>query len=147
MPPKGIEVVKGRNNRVFTWGSGFMGQLGHGDRSSFDWPRDVQALDGVGIIQMAAGPGDHCVGLTGASTSLFAAPLCNLLWRSTLRAKGLNFAALWQALAMFMRGAAVCVGSWAMGRFETRHCRARCDSNPNPNPESLLWLDWPTPTR
>ena len=66
MPPK-IEVVKGRNNKVYTWGSGFMGQLGHGDRSSFDWPRNVQVLDGNGIIQLAAGPGDHVVGLTGAS--------------------------------------------------------------------------------
>jgi hypothetical protein len=65
--PRTVEVVGGRSNQVYTWGSGFMGQLGHGDRSSFEWPRAVQALDGIGITQLAAGPGDHIVGLTGVA--------------------------------------------------------------------------------
>jgi len=56
--------LKGRNNRVHTWGCGFMGQLGHGDRSSFDKPRNMVALDGGYVTQLALGPGDHAVALT-----------------------------------------------------------------------------------
>ena len=61
----GITVMKARTNRVFSWGSGFMGQLGHGDRSSFEWPRNVQTMDGNLVVQLAAGPGDHMVALSG----------------------------------------------------------------------------------
>ena len=124
MPPK-IEVVKGRYNKVHTWGSGFMGQLGHGDRSSFDWPRNVQALDGVGIIQMAAGPGDHCIGLTGACGTLRSA-VVHRAAGDVGYCSGLTSRCCRQGRAMCMHGAAECAGSLAMGHCETRRYLARC---------------------
>merc|ERR1719174_243675 len=56
--------LRGRNNRVHTWGCGFMGQLGHGDRSSVDIPRHVSDLEGLYVCQVALGPGDHALALT-----------------------------------------------------------------------------------
>lgn len=42
---------------VFTWGGNFAGQLGHGDRSDVTIAREVRALEGVKIVDGAAGNG------------------------------------------------------------------------------------------
>jgi alpha-tubulin suppressor-like RCC1 family protein len=44
-----------RAGRVYTWGSGAYGQLGHGDRLPSFVPRRVKALAGVNITSVAAG--------------------------------------------------------------------------------------------
>ena len=48
---------------VFTWGRGEDGQLGLGDTSDQDEPTYVDALRGVGVLQIACGSG-HTVVLT-----------------------------------------------------------------------------------
>jgi hypothetical protein len=42
-------------HRVFTWGSGLLGQLGHGTTTSVVEPRLLQALDGSRVNRVAAG--------------------------------------------------------------------------------------------
>ena len=44
-----------RDGRVFTWGSGLYGQLGHGDRVTRFAPKMVEALRGVNVTAVAAG--------------------------------------------------------------------------------------------
>ena len=44
-----------RDGRVFTWGSGLYGQLGHGDRVTRFVPKMVEALRGVNVTAVAAG--------------------------------------------------------------------------------------------
>lgn len=41
--------------RVFSWGSGALGQLGHGSVASFDQPRLLEAVLGTHVSRVAAG--------------------------------------------------------------------------------------------
>ena len=48
-------VVWTAEGRLFTWGMGIYGQLGHDSRENIDVPRQVQALEAVPIASAAAG--------------------------------------------------------------------------------------------
>ncbi|CAM8994610.1 unnamed protein product [Rhodiola kirilowii] len=43
------------NGRLFTFGDGTFGVLGHGDRESFSYPKEVQLLSGLKTIKVACG--------------------------------------------------------------------------------------------
>ncbi|KAK4258386.1 hypothetical protein QN277_007841 [Acacia crassicarpa] len=43
------------NGKLFTFGDGTFGVLGHGDRSSVSYPREVQSLSGLKTIKVACG--------------------------------------------------------------------------------------------
>ena len=53
------------NGRVFSFGRGAFGALGHGDRLNCDVPRLVDALWGVGVAQIAAGD-NHSASLSAS---------------------------------------------------------------------------------
>ena len=53
------------NGRVFSFGRGAFGALGHGDRLNCDVPRLVDALWGVGVTQIAAGD-NHSASLSAS---------------------------------------------------------------------------------
>ena len=56
-------VVLNSKGEVFTFGYGKCGQLGHGDENDMELPKQVQALKGKWIVQIATGF-DHTVALS-----------------------------------------------------------------------------------
>jgi alpha-tubulin suppressor-like RCC1 family protein len=74
-PLRCIQVACGRKHIlalmeggfVLSWGTGYFGQLGHGDDSSWDSPKMISALEpskiGSRIVQIACG-GSHSGALT-----------------------------------------------------------------------------------
>jgi alpha-tubulin suppressor-like RCC1 family protein len=44
-----------KNGEVFTWGSNYFGQLGHGDWESRLVPAKVESLDGLAITKISCG--------------------------------------------------------------------------------------------
>lgn len=51
----GHAVALTDSHRVFTWGAGGNGQLGHGSLVSYDQPRQLEALEGTRVVRVAAG--------------------------------------------------------------------------------------------
>jgi len=47
--------VRTADGRVLTWGRGAFGRLGHGDEADASSPREVEALRGLGVSQIACG--------------------------------------------------------------------------------------------
>ena len=43
------------DNEVFSWGEGEDGKLGHGNRDSYDRPKLIESLSGLGIVDIACG--------------------------------------------------------------------------------------------
>lgn len=43
------------DGEVFSWGEGEDGKLGHGNRDSYDRPKLIEALSGIGVIDIACG--------------------------------------------------------------------------------------------
>lgn len=43
------------DNEVFSWGEGEDGKLGHNNRDSYDRPKLIESLSGLGIIDIACG--------------------------------------------------------------------------------------------
>jgi E3 ubiquitin-protein ligase HERC2 len=43
------------DSEVFSWGEGEDGKLGHGNRDSYDRPKLIEALSGLGVIDIACG--------------------------------------------------------------------------------------------
>ena len=52
-----------KKGEVFTWGSNYYGQLGHGDRNVRPIPTKVESLDGFLIIQISCGD-SHTAAIT-----------------------------------------------------------------------------------
>ena len=44
--------------KLYTWGLGSFGQLGHGSHTSFDTPKEVEALRGVHVVQVSCSKGE-----------------------------------------------------------------------------------------
>lgn len=42
-------------NEVYSWGEGEDGKLGHGNRDSYDRPKLIESLVGLGIVDIACG--------------------------------------------------------------------------------------------
>jgi alpha-tubulin suppressor-like RCC1 family protein len=59
----GFNVGVSASRKVYTWGSGYLGQLGHGDENCSLVPKQVQAMAGHSILSVAAGNG-HCLAVT-----------------------------------------------------------------------------------
>ncbi|XP_058465564.1 probable E3 ubiquitin-protein ligase HERC2 [Malaya genurostris] len=43
------------DGEVFSWGEGEDGKLGHGNRDSYDRPKLIEALSGIGVVDIACG--------------------------------------------------------------------------------------------
>lgn len=43
------------DGEVFSWGEGEDGKLGHGNRDSYDRPKLIETLTGIGVIDIACG--------------------------------------------------------------------------------------------
>jgi len=48
-------VARGQDGQVYTWGAGTEGQLGHNRHIEEKYPREVEALEGLGAIRVATG--------------------------------------------------------------------------------------------
>lgn len=58
-------------HRVWSWGKGTQGQLGHGDTNSLLQPKQIQGLDGKQVIRVAAG-GSQTVAWSDSAKDVYA---------------------------------------------------------------------------
>nr|CAH0103634.1 unnamed protein product [Daphnia galeata] len=68
MQPKFVDVACGKEHfialtnegKVYSWGSGSRGQLGHGSIESNEYPQEIEVLGGINIVQIACGGWHSC---------------------------------------------------------------------------------------
>ncbi|XP_053679051.1 probable E3 ubiquitin-protein ligase HERC2 [Anopheles nili] len=54
------------DGEVFSWGEGEDGKLGHGNRDSYDRPKLIEALSGIGVVDIACGSAHSaCITIQG----------------------------------------------------------------------------------
>jgi E3 ubiquitin-protein ligase HERC2 len=62
-------LASSADGEVYSWGEGDDGKLGHGNKTSCDRPRVIEALRGKDIAYIACG-GAHSAAITATGTTL-----------------------------------------------------------------------------